>query len=121
MAPAEEIQTQEQPRAIPDQFASHLPGCTEDRGRTQLREARQLQRFIFRDASVTGIKPSDLALLARAWCALQESIRVLRGIPMPGHLQPVAVPGRRGKIVELARSGFSEAIEAPATKEPKAQ
>ena len=111
----EEIQPQEQQRAVSDQFTSHLPGCQEDRGRTQLREARQLQRLIFRDASAPEIKPSDLACLARAWCDLQESIRKLRGIPLPGQLRPDLVPGKRGKREQIldVGSSFAEAAESP--------
>lgn len=97
------------------------PRITTDRPTTQLREARTLQRIIFAQAQDPMIKPVDLSALARAWSALQESIRVLRGIPLPGQLRPDGLPtkrGKRGAVIELARPEAIAATEQPSAAQP---
>jgi hypothetical protein len=49
-------------------------------------------------ASDSKTTPAALAALARAFCALQEQKRILRGIPLPGQLRPDLDP------VQLARA-----------------
>lgn len=115
--PDQEVLGQNDPNR--GKFTPTHPCVTTDRPTTQLREARALQRLIFSDAQVIGIKPSDLASLARAWCDLQESIRKLRGIPLPGQLRPDLVPGKRGKREPILNAqSFSEAVEVPKSPDP---
>lgn len=63
------------------------------------------------------LEPADHAALARAFCLIDERIRIRKGIPLPGQLRPDLVPGKRGKregIIDLAKAGnFAEAVEAP--------
>ena len=67
----------------------------------------------------------ELSSLARALCDVDKRIRAWKGLPEPGHLMPGiehAKRGKRGRVIELAKgASFNEAVEAPATKEPKAQ
>ncbi len=89
------------PSSKPHLFYVGDPRAGRDRPTTQLKEARTLQRFIYAQAQEKGIKPVDLAALARAWSVLQESIRVLRGIPNPGQFRPELDPlknAKRGKL-----------------------
>jgi hypothetical protein len=88
-------------RGIP--FRLGQSSLTPDRPTTQLREARDLQRLIYVDCQRESIKPSDLAALARAWAVLQESIRVLRGIPSPGQLRPDLDPVQLKRAMKRAR------------------
>ncbi len=66
-------------------------------------EARYLQRLIFTVAQDKKTTAIALSSLARAWTCLQESIRTMRGIPLPGQLRPDLDPamsakrGKRGK------------------------
>ena len=68
------------------QVSKHLQ--REQMALTPLTEARQMQRLLFADVRKQDTKPSDRALLARAWCSLQECIRVMRGLPLPGQYRP---------------------------------
>jgi hypothetical protein len=71
---------------------------------TPLREARALQRLMFCEALAEGQKPSIAALLARSWCLLQDSIRIMKGIPTPGQLRPDLDPMQLMKAVKRSRS-----------------
>lgn len=103
----------------PGQFHVGDPRCGTERPTTQLREARQLQRVAFSRAQEAGIKPVESSAFMRAWCDLQESIRKLRGIPLPGQLRPDLVPGKRGKREPILNAqSFSEAVEVPKSPDP---
>lgn len=73
-------------------------------GTTPLKEARTLQRLMFAEASKPDCKPSVLALLARSWCLVQESIRIMRGIPSPGQLRPDLDHTQLMRQIKRARS-----------------
>ena len=63
--------------------------------RTALRQALQIQQRVFEASVKDGVKPSDLAQLARAWDVLEDRKRVLRGRPLPGSLKPLQVKPKR--------------------------
>jgi hypothetical protein len=65
-------------------------------------EARFMQGVMVRDIADKDTKPADRAALARAWCSLQEAIRVMRGLPLPGQLRPESDPVLLSK--QLARA-----------------
>ena len=69
---------------------SHANGATRIRPgrRCALRQALQIQERVFEESLKSGVKPSDLAHLARAWDCLEERKRILRGRPLPGSLKP---------------------------------
>jgi len=56
--------------------------------RHALRQALQLQQCVFEEGIKPGVKPVELAQLARAWDCLEERKRILRGRPLPGSLKP---------------------------------
>jgi hypothetical protein len=56
--------------------------------RHALRQALQIQERVYEESLKSGVKPSDLAQLARAWDCLEERKRILRGRPLPGSLKP---------------------------------
>jgi hypothetical protein len=56
--------------------------------RIAIRQALQIQQRVFEESLKSGVKPSDLAQLARAWDCLEERKRILRGRPLPGSLKP---------------------------------
>ena len=85
-----------------------------------VRDAWELQQLMMRDARANDTTPAVRATLARSWCLVQECIRVMRGIPLPGQLRPDLPPmkglkGKRGKgspVLDLpAAQAFSEAVE----------
>jgi hypothetical protein len=51
---------------------------------------RELHAFVDK-----GVKPIELASVARAWCDLEERKRILRGKPLPGAYKPL--PPAKGK------------------------
>ena len=69
------------------------PRCT-----AQLLQARQSQRLIHADL-VAATDPKLRAILARAWCDLNEEIRKLRMKPLP---KPVDVVPKRRKASDAA-------------------
>lgn len=82
-----------------------------------VRDAIELQQLIMQDMRNPKTTPVARAALARAWSCLQTSIREMRGIPLPGHLQPGALPdkrARRPRLIDLAPNAgrFAEAIES---------
>jgi hypothetical protein len=87
------------------------------RGLTQLLD---LQETCYFRAMQLKTDHEDFAALARAFCLLEERIRIRRGIPLPGQLRPDLPPmkglkGKRGKgspVLDLpAAQAFSEAVE----------
>ena len=101
----------------PGQFHVGDPRCGTERPKTQLREARHLQHIAYSRAQDPEIKPVELSALMRAWTDLQESIRKIRGIPLPGQLRPDLVPGKRGKREQILDVG-SSFEEAHTPQEP---
>jgi|WetSurMetagenome_2_1015567.scaffolds.fasta_scaffold1269446_1 hypothetical protein len=59
--------------------------------RVALRQVLQLQQRLFEESGKAGVKPSDLAQLARAWDILEERKRILKGRPLPGSLKPATL------------------------------
>lgn len=51
-------------------------------------QALQIQGVLLAAILAPTTKPSDLAALARAWATVQESVRVIRGVPLPGQYRP---------------------------------
>ena len=74
------------------------------RAATPLKEARALQRLMFDDANDPNCKPSVRALLARSWCLLQDTIRVMRGVPSPGQLRPDLDPVQMARMLKRAKA-----------------
>src|SRR6185369_16892403 len=62
--------------------------------RNSLRQALQLQQRVFEEGMKPGIKPTELAHLARAWECLEDRKRILRGRPLPGSFKPVKLPAK---------------------------
>jgi hypothetical protein len=56
--------------------------------RNALRQALQLQQRVYEEGIKKGIRPIELAQLARAWDVLEDRKRILRGRPLPGSLKP---------------------------------
>ena len=56
--------------------------------RAALRHLLELQRCVFAAATKEGVKPNELAQLARSWDCLEERKRILRNRPLPGSLKP---------------------------------
>jgi hypothetical protein len=67
--------------------------------RNSLRQAIQLQQRVFEESNKPGVKPIELAQLARAWDCLEERKRILRNKPLPGSLKPQ--PPRRPRPLPL--------------------
>jgi hypothetical protein len=82
--------------------------------RSPVTEARQLQRLVFQDCSDSKTNARDRAALARAWCVLQDCIRVMRGLPLPGQYRPEADPA---KLMKQLKSAMKKSpIDASAIK-----
>jgi hypothetical protein len=76
-------------------------------------------------------KAVDLIGLARVWCSLMETVRIMRGVPLPGQLRPDLDPVQMMKAIKRARSrgsidigsrkqiGFHDEDGEPTTDEPK--
>ncbi len=83
-----------------------------------VKDAIALQQLLLKDAADPKTTPVARAAIARAWSCLQTSIREMRGIPLPGQLQPSLDPvlnakrGKRGRLQTLDVSSFAEATEA---------
>ncbi len=74
-----------------------------------VQEAIAIKQLLMKDMADPKTTPVARAALARAWSTVQESIRVMRGIPLPGQLRPDLDPamnakrGKRGKaMLEIA-------------------
>ena len=65
-------------------------------------EARQIQRLTFKACSDSKTTPLALAALARSWCTLQDCIRVMRGLPLPGQYRPESDPAALAKQLKRA-------------------
>ena len=87
---------------------SHAPGSQ----RNSLRQAAELQNFCYQLARGICAGPSlpvkssredalALAGLVKAWDAMANRIRILRGIPMPGSRRPQEKAERRRKPLNL--------------------
>lgn len=66
-------------------------------------------------------KAVDHAALARAFCLIDERIRIRRGIPLPGQFQPSLDPvlnAKRGRITDDAGAGFSESPKNSPSRKP---
>lgn len=112
-----------------------IPGALDPDGRfTPLMEARHLQRLIFTQSTGKKVTPVALSHLARAWCAVQDCIRVMKGIPSPGQLRPDLDPVQLSRALKRMKSrkpildigdggsGPSETpAEVPAEKPAKVQ
>lgn len=91
-----------------------------------VRDALALQQLLIEDAKNPKTTPVARAALARAWSCLQTSIREMRGIPLPGQLQPslgqTMKRARRGpsSTLDLPANGFKEAIAATEQPSPAA-
>ncbi len=92
---------------------------------TALAQALALQQTLFERAAKPKVRADHLASLARAWCVVQEAVRIMRGLPLPGQLRPDLDPVQltralkrsksRSPILELANAKHFEAPEeAPA-------
>ena len=82
-----------------------------------VQDAIAIQHVLKKDIADPKTTPLARAALARAWATVQDSIRVMRGIPLPGQFRPDELPSkkaRRGKVIELAE----EPREAPETPTP---
>ena len=67
-------------------------------------QARELQELLMADAKNPETKPAVRAVLARSWCLVTESIRILRGIPAPGQLRPDLDPVNLARALKRHRS-----------------
>ena len=52
------------------------------------RQVVKIQDILFQTIEANGVKASELAGLARAWCDAEERRRVLTGKPLPGSYRP---------------------------------
>src|SRR5450631_3863580 len=59
-----------------------------DRRNRPMKQVKRLQDVLFSRATAEGLKPSEIASLARAWCDCEERRRVLTGKPLPGSFRP---------------------------------
>lgn len=90
-----------------------------------VQDAIAIQHVLKTDIANPKTTPLARAALARAWATVQDSIRVMRGIPLPGQFRPDELPSkkaRKGKLIEIAEAP-AEAPEQPtaAATEPIAQ
>ena len=78
-------------------LAAPVNGATRIRPgrRIALRQALQLQQRVFDEGIKPGVKPLELAQLARAWDCLEDRKRIIRGRPLPGSLKPEKQKQRR--------------------------
>jgi hypothetical protein len=63
------------------------------------------------DARRTDTSPAVRATLARSWCLVQECIRIMRGIPLPGQLRPDLQPMKGARV---KRGKGSPMLDLPA-------
>lgn len=71
---------------------------------TALAQALAIQHSLFEDIASPKTSPSVRASLARSWSIVQESVRVIRGIPSPGQLRPDLDPLQLNRALKRARS-----------------
>lgn len=71
------------------------------------------------------ISPIEHAALARAFCLIDERIRIRKGIPLPGQLKPDELPKkwlklkRAGKLIETGDALDPDDEPVATTKTPK--
>lgn len=84
--------------------------------RGALAQALELQQILLQTAADPQITPHALAAIARAWCAVNDTIRIIRGRPLPGQLRPESDPVVLAKqLRNLVRRHRSRSpIEIPA-------
>jgi len=58
-------------------------------------QAIAIQDLLFLTLNSPDSSPSARASLARSWCMIQDTKRVQKGRPLPGHLRPEARPSKR--------------------------
>ncbi len=81
-----------------------------------VQEAIAIKQLLLKDMADPKTTPLARAALARSWAVVQDSIRIMRGIPLPGHLQPGAESlkkAKRGKLIELAAAPTETPDTAP--------
>ena len=104
------------------------PKIYDNRQTTPLMEARHLQRVVFHAACQKKATAIQLSALARAWAILQESIRMIRGIPSPGQYRPDLDPVQLQRAIKRSRgrsplevaTTITAAFETGADDEPAA-
>lgn len=70
-------------------MTAHLPAKPRKGIDGEYTTALRIQRVISQAIlDGQGMKPADLAALARAWDILAERKRILKGRPLPGSLKP---------------------------------
>lgn len=84
-----------------------------DQIRKAVRQADTIQAAILdrveRDRAT--LKPLDFLSLARAWCLLQESKRVVQGIVAPGSVSMVFRPSLASPVIELPGEAEPPALQ----------
>ena len=95
------------------------PKVYDDRQTTPRMEARHLQRLIFHVSCKKETTPIALSALARAWVALNDSLRIMSGVPLPGQFRPEAPPSGKRAVIEMMKSqALSDAPRAAAPPQP---
>jgi hypothetical protein len=92
-------------------------GNTARNGKTNppspFKQARRLQQIAMRDCEDPKVKPHIRAALMRAWCDLEERVRVLKMKPLPKPVDVTKLAEQR-RAARAARAPHEPAmIEAP--------
>jgi hypothetical protein len=77
------------------------------------KQAHQMQQVLYQIVIDDKTTPSVKASCARVWTLLQDTRRVIRGKPLPGHLRPDLEQRRRSRKPTLLASLPSDPPPAP--------
>jgi hypothetical protein len=80
----------------------------------QIRQALAIQRLLCWTMWQPETSTADLSRLALAWSSVRESLRVLRGLPLPGQLRPDLDPLQLAKALKRQRDRSMPTIETSA-------
>ena len=83
---------------------------------SKVRQILELQQVLYNTTVDEQTKPLERASCARAWEVLEERLRILRGKPLPGQLQPGERPKRSGRrrIAAMTPESVAASLSAAA-------